>query len=265
MIPHIINRDNGQVQSITLFANGEPYSLTPDHVNYDEIYELLVSGEATDDIWQLCDVPTQIRSKINGTKLSETITLKDDTFYYNEYPVHNSVCDLILEYIKNGYIYDHLVKFLDNLMQNESNRSLNLAFEYLQRYKMPITPDGCFIAMKAVRNDFKDKYSGEIDNSVGQVVEMPRNQISDDFRSAYSTGLHAGFVNYVRSYGGDDDQIIFLKINPKDIVSIPEDCSFQKMRVCKYEVISSKGTHKEFFSKERQDFESSSASNLSDD
>ena len=28
------------------------------------------------------------------------------------------------------------------------------------------------------------------------------------------------------------------KVNPKDVVSVPTDCKFQKLRTCRYEVVS---------------------------
>ena len=52
-------------------------------------------------------------------------------------------------------------------------------------------------------------------------------------------GLHVGALDYVASYGSPDaeDNIIIVKVNPRDAVSVPTDSSHQKLRTCRYEVV----------------------------
>ncbi len=45
-------------------------------------------------------------------------------------------------------------------------------------------------------------------------------------------------LDYVYQYGHGNYRIVVVKIHPKDIVSVPEDYQYQKMRVCKYEVVA---------------------------
>ena len=33
------------------------------------------------------------------------------------------------------------------------------------------------------------------------------------------------------------DNIVIVKINPEDVVSVPSDCNCEKLRTCKYEVV----------------------------
>ena len=54
-----------------------------------------------------------------------------------------------------------------------------------------------FLAYKAVRKDFKDKWRGVFDNQVGSVCEMPRGKVDDNRSVGCSQGLHAGALNYV--------------------------------------------------------------------
>jgi hypothetical protein len=100
---------------------------------------------------------------------------------------------------------------------------------------MPIDPDGDFYAYKAVKEDFTDKHTGKIDNSVGQVVTVRRNMVDDNPDNACSYGLHAGSFNYVRGFAQLGDNIIIVKINPKDVVSVPNH-NTTKLRCCRYEV-----------------------------
>ena len=67
---------------------------------------------------------------------------------------------------------------------------------------MPITPEGNFLAYKGVNQDFTDKYSGKFDNSVGQTLEMRRNNVCDDVNVGCSAGFHAGSYEYARGWAG---------------------------------------------------------------
>ena len=54
--------------------------------------------------------------------------------------------------------------------------------------------------------------------------------------------VHVGSLEYVRDfacgYGTENgDRIVIVKCNPKDVVSVPHDCNFQKVRTARYEVL----------------------------
>jgi hypothetical protein len=93
------------------------------------------------------------------------------------------------------------------------------------------------LAYKKVRNDYLDIHSGTMDNSVGQTVEMERNEVDDDKDRTCSTGLHFCSLDYLSHFGGHDSRTVVLKINPRDVVSIPADYHATKGRACRYEVI----------------------------
>ena len=38
--------------------------------------------------------------------------------------------------------------------------------------------------------------------------------------------------------GGGGNKLMICKVNPRDVVSVPNDCRCQKLRCCKYEVVS---------------------------
>jgi len=74
-----------------------------------------------------------------------------------------------------------------------------------------------------------------MDNSVGNVLEMPRNEVDADKDRTCSTGLHFCSYDYLKSFHGE--RVVVLKINPKDVVSIPSDYNNSKGRTCRYEVV----------------------------
>jgi hypothetical protein len=112
----------------------------------------------------------------------------------------------------------------------------------LEKNSLPITPDGCFLAYKKVRNDYLDIHSGTMNNSVGQVVSMERNEVDDDKDRTCSAGLHFCSQDYLPHFGnGYDNRVVILKINPRDVVSIPSDYNNAKGRACRYEVVGEIG------------------------
>jgi hypothetical protein len=76
---------------------------------------------------------------------------------------------------------------------------------------------------------------GRIPYVDGSVVTMPRSAVGDNRNIACSTGLHAGTYSYASGYG---DTLILVKINPRDVVSVPNDSSGQKLRVSRLVVLN---------------------------
>lgn len=139
-----------------------------------------------------------------------------------------------------------MLLFLDNLMSNPSFRAVNETYTFLENQGLPITEDGCFLGYKAVRNNYTDLRTGTFNNNVGQTVKMNRNQVNENYHEDCSYGLHVGSLGYVESFGGfyrgqtpssGGNRLLIVKVNPKDVVSVPEYAGHTKMRVCEYVVV----------------------------
>ena len=76
--------------------------------------------------------------------------------------------------------------------------------------------------------------TGTIRNNIGDVVTMPRNAVEDDPKVACHVGLHVGSFSYANGFGR---HLLTVKVDPADVVSVPEDHGNQKMRVCAYTVV----------------------------
>jgi hypothetical protein len=178
------------------------------------------------------------------------VHVKNGTLNWNGIPMPELFTDRILDMKKEGFDFDSMLNFMCNLNDNPSDKSILELFDFMQNKNLPITQDGYFLAYKAVRPDFKDIYSGSIDNSVGEVVEVDRSKVDSNRNRHCGAGLHVGAIDYVTSYGGinldsheDNDsdggnQIVICKVNPADVVSVPSDARFQKLRACRYEVVA---------------------------
>ena len=219
--------------NLTLVLNNRTYQVLPDHINYKMILEALPTASA-DELLDIVDVEKAVSAFSDGL-----VEIKNGKVLYEGEEVHGSISKRILEFMSKGLPFYPLVNFLHNLMENPSMQSQKELYDFLEHEHLPITEDGHFLAYKAVRSDFMDKYAGKFDNSVGQVVKMQRAKVDDDRARGCSDGLHAGALNYVASYGSVDngDKIVIVKINPRDVVSVPSDCNCEKLRTCRYEVV----------------------------
>ena len=219
--------------NLTVVLKNKSHQVLPDHLNYKMIMEALPTA-SEDELLGMVDVETAVASFSDGR-----VTVENGVVKFDGDEVHGSISKRILEFMKNGLPFEPLVQFLHNVMENPSMQSQRELYDFLQHENLPITEDGYFLAYKAVRSDFKDKYRGVFDNSVGQVCEMVRAKVDDNSEAGCSQGLHAGALSYVASYGSVDsgDKIVIVKINPKDVVSVPKDCGCQKLRTCRYEVV----------------------------
>lgn len=219
--------------NLTLVLNNKSYQVLPDHINYRMILDILPTA-SSEELLKVVDIEKAVATFSDGL-----VEIKNGQVTYEGEVVHGSISKRILEFMSKGLPFQPLVNFLNNLMENPSMQSQKELYDFLEHEHLPITEDGHFLAYKAVRSDYKDKYRGTFDNSVGQVVKMQRAKVDDDRARGCSDGLHAGALNYVAGYGSVEsgDRIVIVKINPRDVVSVPSDCNCEKLRTCRYEVV----------------------------
>lgn len=201
-----------------------------DHPNYEQAKAALKAGDA-DRFKQLVDIPQGVRNYTAGR-----VQVRDGVVYYGNEALHLSITDRILSLMREGFDFEPVVKFLENLLQNPASSAVNELYDFLAHRALPVTEDGCFLAYKRVRNDFMDLYSGTFDNHIGKVVEVPRYKVDDNRAVGCSYGLHVGTIEYVRDYASGG-HIMIVKVNPKDVVSVPTEMNCTKLRTCRYEVL----------------------------
>jgi hypothetical protein len=219
--------------NLTVILKNKAHQVIPDHTNYKLILEALPTA-TEDELLELVDIEKAVATFSDGQ-----VSIVNGKVMFEGEEVHGSISKRIIEFMSKGLPFEPLVKFLENLMENPSMQSQQELYDFLEHENLPITEDGCFLAYKAVSKDFKDKWKGTFDNKVGQVCEMRRAKVDDNRKAGCSAGLHAGALNYVANYGSVDagDNIVIVKINPEDVVSVPSDCNCEKLRTCKYEVV----------------------------
>lgn len=218
--------------SISVIIDGNPYTIEKENVNFEEVKRLLNEGDIC-KLKAVLDKSAAIKNFMSGN-----VEMKAGVTYYKGKTVNNYVVIKIIDFIQQGLPYKPLVKFLDKLMDNPSYRAVQELYGFLEYGKLPITPDGDFIAYRKVSKDWKDFYTEKNDNSIGKVIEMPRNQVNENSEETCSFGLHFCSKDYLREYRGNEGRVVLVKINPANVVAIPKDYHNTKGRCCKYEVVA---------------------------
>lgn len=221
-VPFILAAD----QTLTFIFEGKHQVIRPSHQNYNEIMKAL------DDPGRLSGL-LEVRPEINDLDFS----LDHGIVTYKGEQLHGHVVDRLVQMSSLGLPYTGLMRFLANCKRNPRPQAVEELYLFLEHGGFPILPDGCFMGYKMVRDDYMDCHSGTYDNSPGKTVSMPRDEVTDDPDIACSAGLHVGTLEYVRAFRSSG-RIVLVKVNPADVVSVPHDYSHQKLRACKYEVVS---------------------------
>lgn len=222
--------------TLNLVLGNKMVQVSPDHPSYGLIKKSLATATEA-ELLKMVDVEKSMQDFVEKESKGKAV-VSNGNVYFNGKVVHNTISNRILDFMREGLPFAHLLRFMENVALNPSFNSQNELFDFLENKGLPITEDGCFLAYKAIRQDWLDKYSGTISNAIGTVVEVSRGSVDDNRGNECSKGLHCGALDYVYSYGGGDDRIVIVKVNPADAVSVPKDHAFQKLRTCRYEVVS---------------------------
>lgn len=257
--PYIIQGNN-----VVVVIGANSHTINRGHIAYQKVIDAIKSGD-----WET------VKNTIEPKKViinygAGNISIKGDKLYWKGNEFHNSVSRRMIQMFQDGFSIEPLVLFMENLMENPSYRAVNELYEFLEKNTLPITPDGHFLAYKKVCADYMDVHSKTVPNKVAAtftdeevqtlplvcglkkevtvaiendvtVISMPRNQVNDDKNQTCSQGLHFCSKEYLGSFGGE--KVMILKINPRDVVSIPSDYNRSKGRACRYEIIAELGVN----------------------
>ena len=227
-IPHAIDEHN-----ITVVVDNETHIIPRSALNYNAIKDALNSGDHS-SISSLLDTKAALETQTEGK-----VSCNGDSVTYNGQVIENSATQKLLNLVADGYSdMTPWLKFIDKLMRNPSFSSREQAYKFLEHKGMPLTADGNVLGYKGVREDYKDKWSGKFSNHVGAELSMERTQVDDNINHGCSAGFHVGSHEYADSWASSDGKLMLVEFSPEDIVSVPHDCQYAKLRVCRYRVVS---------------------------
>ena len=231
---------------ILFFDNGEKARVEKTDKNYAKILKTFELPKE--------DQEQAIRNVLKPLEITKQSIKHDkfevvgDTVLYQGEELPPALVTKVLSIVRDGLPLEHFEKFWQRLEQNPSSSSVNELIDFLSYKELPITDDGHFIAYRGVNADYYSVHGntqtkvlqgtvdsqGRILNAIGETIEVSRRQVDDNRDIGCSFGLHVGSLDYASSWG---PKVIVVKVDPADVVSVPKDCSCQKCRVSKYEVL----------------------------
>jgi hypothetical protein len=203
--------------------------------NFSRLIDMLkpTSPATTEDILAFLDPARRIKKHACGL-----FDVCNGGVYINGERTPDLFSKRALELADLGLDVRPLVNLWANIKRNPDPVAVKDLYTFLDRRQHSLTADGCFIAYKRVRSDFKDWYTGTIDNSIGSTPSMARSGVDCNPANTCSRGLHVAALEYARdSYQGGQGILIAVKVNPIAVCCIPPDYSMFKMRTCGYEVL----------------------------
>jgi hypothetical protein len=230
--------------NVAVFVDGQWFNADENHPNIDAIVSAIATGE-TENLVSLFDVTTALTGEFE--RLSEVVSTANGRVYVDGDEVDGPYAEQIVRFVREGADYGPLVKFLEKVFTNtDAHTRENLSRWLDATHGFTIDSDGDIVGYKGVRADGTSIHAGgatvdgkevkgNVPNEVGSVIELPRSKVTHDPNRGCAAGLHVGTWEYASGFG---QRILTVKVNPRDVVSVPTECGSQKMRVCRYKVTS---------------------------
>mgnify|MGYP003979091653 CR=1 FL=1 len=240
-VPYTLSED-----SIVVFWEGKPYTTRKDNANFNELRRALFEARY-EDVGQYLDLKKQVEDFVDGD-----VGIKDEVVYFHGHRLHGVVVARLLEMLRSGLKDSSpLVNYIKRLMENPSSNSVEELYTFLGYKSLPITPDGKVLGYKGVQENFYSNTGNadtivvqgqtnerhQIFNGVGETIEVARRSVDDNKDNHCSYGLHIGSYDYAHGWSGGG-KLLLVEFDPQDAVSVPTDCSYQKLRVSKYKVVA---------------------------
>lgn len=211
----------------------KPIVITNDRLNYNAIIDAIKVGDE-ELVRSLLDENQVVNNVTNGR-----VTVHGDTVSLDGNKLHSTEAQKLIDLLSEGATdVDRWFRFIERLHANPSYNCRQQAYNFIAHSGMPMTKEGKLIGYKGVRDDYKDRYSGKFSNHVGAVLEMQRSGVDDNPDHGCSSGFHVGSHDYADNWAGEDGKLMVVEYCPSDIVSVPNECDYGKLRVCKYTVIA---------------------------
>lgn len=227
--------------ALVVAIGGDSYEVKVSHPEYAKIKAQLESVEAID-----AETEKALLVLINGEVVEKVkewsdgrLEIKNGVVRWEGKALQGRLANVLIATAQSGdtEALSRFGKFIDKVNQAISYKVTTRLFNFLDANNLRIDSEGDIIGFKVVRANYTDKHTGTFDNSVGQVVSMPRNQVDDRDEVECSYGLHFCSYDYVKSFSNNGDRLVLVKVDPRDFCSVPPDYNYTKARVCRYKVI----------------------------
>ena len=228
---------------VTLFKDGRQFSAPSDFWSFNRIIEKIKNQDfnGIEELFNTKEAVESVQKEVSAEvaeSLGEEVRIIGGEVFVGDKKVYNSVTQRLVKMLSGGFDVKPLSNFLKRLLKNPSRTAIQECYPFMEKADVTIDEEGYIIAYKKVRDDYFDIYSGTVNYNIGNIVEMPRNEVDDNRSNLCSDGLHFCSFSYLGHFGaGSGNRILIVKVDPADVVSIPADYNDAKARACRMEVI----------------------------
>jgi hypothetical protein len=259
---NLVKFDN--TSTLTVFHDGRPLVANNEHPNWERI----LKGVVIDDdpsVVELFDITKTVAEKFQ--RLGQRVTAANNRIYFDGDEVNNALSRKIMEFVEAGVDdWIPLVKFMEKVFDNPEEHSRIQLFDWLTNHAFSINEDGDILGYKGVQfnKDHPESghvyssitsgsnkvtvddvvYTGRVPQSVGSVVEMARSEVAFNPSDGCSAGLHVANYRYASSWT-TIAKVLLVAVSPRDVVSVPTESNWEKVRVCRYRVVEEVDTNAE--------------------
>lgn len=247
---HLIRNPESNIENVVALnpnSDNPIYQADSSHPHWKAILQGLYDNDP--EVFELFDVQGGLVKHM--TSLSDRISFDGYNILFDGDVQSGPLAEHLVRCLESGVQdYEPVVKFWEKVAQNPDQRSREQLFTWLQNCEFTITGEGDILGYKGVTTKAEGEFlsihagtawvdgkevKGQIPNQPGTEVSMPRSKVHNDPNTHCSHGLHIGDWSYASSFGYG--VVLEVHVNPRDVVSIPNDHSYRKMRACKYKVV----------------------------
>ena len=238
---------------ITIFdpKTKQPITVHENSLNYHALRDAL-NADDKELVFQLLDEKQVLNNVTNGR-----VTVTGDTVKLDGEELHSAEAKKLVDLVSEGTgNIDRWFRFIEKLHANPSYHCRTQAYNFITHQGMCMTESGNLIGYKGVQDDYYSQHgntsnkiiqgqtnaSGQILNTVGSTIQMDRSNVDDNPNNACSSGLHVGSHEYADNWAGSDGRLMIVEYSPADIVSVPDESGYGKLRVSRYKVIDESHT-----------------------
>ncbi len=252
---HLLTIVDGDYHQATVFYDGNLYAaVAGHHPNFNAIVDALLENPDDESVVDLFDVETVVRREFQ--RLTPRVTVRDGQVFLDGDVQNGPIVAQILRFIDEGYTDDleAVVNFMEKVETNPDPYCREQLFRWLENNEFTIAQDGDVVAYKGCHVNDEGvltstrkapaservtvddvQVTGFVPQVAGSIVEMPRSVVDHDPNRTCSVGLHVSNFRYANEFTRGN--VVEVRVNPRDFVSVTTDYNSEKIRTCRYRVV----------------------------
>jgi len=230
--------------NITVVVDGEMFVADDQHPLFDEIIELAVGGY--EGVVELFDTSRRVAERFED--LSDRVRVANSRVYVDQTEVEDAYTAQVVRFLEEDLDdWQPIVNFLEKVYSNTNEDIRENLSRWLDAERFTILPNGNILGYRGLNANYTSKHAGpgivngvavngNLDNSVGNTVEMDASAVEHNPSVGCSVGLHVGTYEYAKRWAGNG-VVVNVEVDPRHVRSVPYECNGAKMRVSKYVVL----------------------------